>query len=105
MVKSRTFGQKLHPVTNSDAAAEAEAEAEAEAPPAAAAAAAAAAADQELEGDDSNVFLLMAPYIDMINHAQQNNCSFGIDPSNSRCDTYLARDTSLYLGNACGRAG
>lgn len=78
MVKSRTFGQKLSPATYSDAA-------EAAAATGAGAAAAGAAAAQELEGDGSNVFLLMAPYIDMINHAQQNTCVFGIDASNNRC--------------------
>jgi hypothetical protein len=30
------------------------------------------------------VFLLMAPFLDMINHATKNNCMFGIDPSSTR---------------------
>jgi hypothetical protein len=73
MVKSRTFGQKL-------AAAKVGTSALGE--PSTAAAAAKAA--QELEQDDSGVFLLMAPYIDMINHAQDNNCVFGIDNDGQR---------------------
>jgi ribosomal protein L12E/L44/L45/RPP1/RPP2 len=85
MVKSRTFGQKL-PQLVAQAATAAGAAAPAAAPWAAAAAApsAAAAAAQELEDDDSGVVLLMAPYIDMINHAPDNNCIFGIDPDDRR---------------------
>lgn len=103
MIKSRTFGQKLpasgvrsnstagqaaaapgaQPPPSRPPAAAASAAAAA-APAAAVASAAAAAAAQELEEDDSGVFLLMAPFIDMINHAPDNNCVFGIDPDASR---------------------
>jgi hypothetical protein len=75
MVKSRTFGQKL-PAAKVGTSALGE--------PSTEAAATAAKAAQELEQDDSGVFLLMAPYIDMINHAQDNNCVFGIDNDGQR---------------------
>jgi hypothetical protein len=100
MVKSRTFGQKLPQLVAqaaagataptapaAAAAAAAAATAVAAATPLAAvtaAAAAASAASQELEDDDNGVVLLMAPYIDMINHAPYNNCVFGIDPDGRR---------------------
>lgn len=32
----------------------------------------------ELEPDESDIVLLMVPFVDMINHCQQQNCSFGV---------------------------
>jgi hypothetical protein len=34
---------------------------------------------QHEEEEDTRVVLLMAPYVDLINHAQDNNCGFGVD--------------------------
>jgi hypothetical protein len=95
MVKSRTFGQKLPAAAS---AAPAHEESAAAAAAATVAATAAAAAAQELEqDDDSGVFLLMAPYIDMINHAQDNNCVFGIDDGGQRWVTATAAVVCMLL--------
>jgi len=91
MVKSRTFGQKL-PMQSCTAAAGVQqdeppmptATEQTGATEQAAAAAAGCGTNTELEGDDNDVFLLMAPCIDMMNHAPNNNCSFGIDAEGMR---------------------
>lgn len=84
MVKSRTFGQQrqqqptehtAHYNTNSM--------------PTAAATAAAAAVAGELDAgndgdDESNVVLVLVPFVDMINHAPDSNCRFGLNWHSSR---------------------
>ncbi|KAF6266327.1 hypothetical protein COO60DRAFT_447276 [Scenedesmus sp. NREL 46B-D3] len=88
LVKSRTFGRQLQqqqqqqqvPARGSQqpVSKEAAAAAAGEGAPAAAAAAA-AELEPGRDGDDSEVVLLMVPYVDMINHSPCNNCSFDVD--------------------------